>query len=78
MAEDRASNLNRRFPSGVTKKTTNYKVTQPGVEVAASTQKATLHHEGNHVVMDGPATISGRGAAGKVAKVLGAIKEAHR
>jgi hypothetical protein len=75
MAEDRANHPNRRF---VTHKTTKYKLTRPGAEVGFSTQKVTMHHDGSHVVMPGPSTLSAKGNASHVSDMLNIIKEAHR
>jgi hypothetical protein len=67
-----------QFPNSVSKKTTNVKITRPGAEVGISTERSTLHHDGQHVSVQGPARMSGKGTAKELGHVFKAIRESHK
>lgn len=69
---------NPQIPNGVSKSTTTAKITRPNAEVAFSTERATLHHDGKHVDVQGPARLSGKGKAKDLGPILHAIKESSR
>lgn len=67
-----------QMPTTIIDKTYGMKVSRPGGEVTTSKSNQTMQHSGSHVVMEGPARLSGKGKAGVVADILGYIKELHR
>ena len=69
---------NRQFPSGVSKNKTTVKIEKPNAQVAFSTERSTLHHDGKHVGVQGPATVTGRGKASEVGSIMKSIKESSR
>lgn len=69
---------NPQFPNSASKSTTNVKITRPGAEVGFSTERATLHHDGQHFSVKGPARMSGKGTAKELGPIFKAIKESNK